>query len=412
MSDPHAKRESDAPRSPWVRIRAITNKHCAVVVTLMICTLLGISLGRVRTNAQAFAIARIGFTKKKVKRWVDPKRNEKGFREVKLPFFRNAGHFRVRFRTASKQLNLELYGRDCVTEAWLDSKRVYERRGKCRQCGYVGRKPCQAVELALPIEAPGEHLLAVKTHNVRKRDRMGSRDMRSFWIEHEGNAAGWRALAFFCSVYLLALSFFLGRRWSFQRFWVAMVGRIKRYRFLLMAFAFCGALRVVVSPAALTGDVSQATHLYVENLIHKTDWKLTELHPDYTAAKHRGKSYLHKPPGLYYQYVPARLLFGYTHFYRVYLSRLPGWLGDILIAFALYRLVRRKSRQEFFAKLAVVLYLFAPGTFLVNAVIGRDDALPVAACIPWRRANWPAMASPGCPAHRTPRRITSGGNDC
>ncbi len=380
MSSPPVKLEPNAPRGLWVKMRAVAEKHCAVVFTLLVFTLLGLSLGRARANADAFAVERVDFSHKKRKHWAKPKRNNKGFRKVNLPFFKAAGYFRVRFRSPVKQLDLELYGRDCVTEAWLDGKRVYKRRGGCRHCGYFTnkkRKRCQAVELALPIEGPGEHLLAVKTHNVRKRDYMGSRDMRTFWIEHRGDAAGWRALVLLCSIYLLALVFCLGRRWSLQRFWVAMVGRIKRYRFLLAAFAFCGLLRVVISPAHLTGDVSQATHLYVENLVHKTDWKLTKLHRDYTAAKHRGKSYMHKPPGLYYQYLPVRLVFGYTHFYVVYLSRFPSWLGDFLIAYALYRLVRRRSREELFAKLAVVLYLFAPGTFLVNAVIGRVDALPV-----------------------------------
>jgi len=380
MSSPPAKPEPDAPAGLRDRVRAIADKYCVVAVTLLAFTLLGMSLGRVRANVQGFDIQRVDFAHKKLKRWVAPKRNNKGFRQVKLPFFKAAGHFRVRFRTPLKRLALELYGRDCVTQAWLDGKRIYKRQGGCRQCGYFGNKKkklCKSVELDLAIE-PGEHLLAVKTYNVRKRDYMGSRDMRTFWIEHEGDAAGWRALAALCSLYLLAMMFFLGRRWSLQRFWIATVGRIKRYRFLLLTFAFCGVLRVVISPAHLTGDVSQATHLYVENLVHKTDWKFTKLDRDLTAAKHRGKSYMHKPPGLYYQYVPARLLFGYTHFYVVYLSRLPGFLGDFLIAYALYRLVRRRTRQEVFARLAVVLYLFAPGTFLVNAVIGRVDALPVA----------------------------------
>ena len=310
--------------------------------------------------------------------WQDPTEEPDGFVEVALPHF-HAGHFRVDFETTEQRTHVDVYARDCLLEAYLDGVQVFEQAAsKCRNCSYVGGRNCGSTRLDLDLGRPGSHVLALRTHNVSKSDRMASRDFKTLWLEHDGNAGGWRALALVGLAFLLTMAVLGLRCRSVDRAWIAVVGRLRRYRYVLLAAAVVMSLRVVVSPAALTGDVTQATMVYVENIVHADSWRLTQLDPVYEAAKHRGKSYMHKPPGLYYQYIPARLWFGFTHLYYIYLARLPGMLGDLLIGLGLFVIVRRKTRSSFLANLAAVVYLASPGTFLVNGLIGRVDSLPVA----------------------------------
>ena len=135
-------------------------------------------------------------------------------------------------------------------------------------------------------------------------------------------------------------------------------GRVRRYRIVIFGYCLIAFIRIAVSPAHLTTDVNQATHLYVENIVHKTDWAYATLADDYTAAKHKGSSYMHKPPGLYYQYVPARVYFGFTRIYATYMARIPGLFGDLIIALVLLPVVRRKTSQ--YGRTWPVLCIYSP----------------------------------------------------
>jgi hypothetical protein len=337
-----------------------------------------VALAQIYWNHQAFAIERVTFQPEAAARWQAPGGDPVGFVAVQLPHF-DAGYFRIHFTSGETRAQVDVYAQDCLLEAHLDGTKVFEQtEARCRNCRFTGRKLCKSVPLLLEFSEPGPHVLALHTHNVRKRDRMVSRDFRVAWVEHEGNAGGWRALALLDIGFLLTMMTVAIRRRSVHRAWIVIVGTLRRYRYVLLAFAVVMSLRVTVSPAHVTGDVSQATLVYVENIVHADSWRLTKLDPVYHAAKHRGKSYMHKPPGLYYQYIPARLWFGFTHLYYVYLGRLPGILGDLLIGLGLFAIVRRKTRSASLANLAAVIYLASPGTFLVNGVIGRVDSLPVA----------------------------------
>jgi hypothetical protein len=350
---------------PWVAL--------AVAAAIVIVALL-----QAWWNCQAFHIDRVTFQAEATGDWQARDADPAGFAGVELPHF-DAGYFRVHFRSTDSQAQVEIYARDCLIEAHLDGKPIFEREAsQCRHCNFTSSRLCGNVPLDLELSEPGPHVLALRTHNVPKRDRMVSRDFKTLWVEHEGNAGGWRALALLGIAFLLTMVTIAIRRRSVDQAWIAIIGRLRRYRYVLLAFAVVMSLRVTVSPAALTGDVSQATLVYVENIVHADSWRLTKLDPVYRAAKHRGESYMHKPPGLYYQYIPARLWFGFTHLYYVYLSRLPGILGDLLIGLGLFIIVKRKTRSDNLANLAAVIYLTAPGTFLVNGYIGRVDSLPVA----------------------------------
>jgi hypothetical protein len=329
-------------------------------------------------NHRAFGIDQVTFQAEATGDWQAPSGVPTGFVPVHLPHF-NAGYFRIHFRSTESQARVEMYARDCLLEANLDGKRIFERaKSQCRNCSFTGGRLCESVPLQLELRDPGPHVLALRTHNVPGPDAMWNRDFKILWVEHEGNAGGWRALALLGIAFLLTMVTIAVRRRSIDRAWIAIVGRLRRYRYVLFAFAVVMSLRVMVSPAHVTGDVSQATLVYVENIVHADTWRLTKLDPVYRAAKHKGKSYMHKPPGLYYQYIPARLWFGFTHLYYVYLARLPGILGDLLIGLGLFVIVKRKTRSANLANLAAVIYLAAPGTFLVNGFIGRVDSLPVA----------------------------------
>ena len=350
---------------PWVAL--------AVAATVAIIALL-----QAWWNHRAFDIDRVTFRAEATSDWQAVNGDPTGFVAVQLPHF-NAGYFRIHFRSNESRAPVEIYAADCLLEAHLDGKRIFERaQSECRDCSFTGGRACKSAPLQLELGDPGPHVLALRTHNVRRSGRRRSQDLRILWVEHEGNAGGWRAVGLLGIAFLLAMATIAIRRRSIDHAWIAIVGRLRRYRYVLFAFAIVMSLRVAVSPAHLTGDVSQATLLYVENIVHADTWRLTKLDPVYRAAKYNGKSYMHKPPGLYYQYVPVRLWFGFTHLYYVYLSRLPSILGDLLIGLGLFIIVKRKTRSANLANLAAVIYLAAPGTFLVNGFIGRVDALPVA----------------------------------
>jgi len=300
------------------------------------------------------------------------------FSDVNLPHF-HAGYFRLHFTSTASFVELDVYARDCLLEAYLDGKPVFERsRDTCRNCRFVGWRRCGRVVLDLDLSSPGPHVLALRTHNVPARDYKYRRDFKTLWVEYEKNAAGWRALALFGFAFLLTIGVLAIRRRSLDDAWSALTGTIWRYRVVIVAAVVVMSLRVIVSRADLTGDVTQATMVYVEHIVNADSWRLTKLDPVYTAAKHSGTSYMHKPPGLYYQYIPARLIFGFTYLYYVYLARLPGIIGDFLIAIGLFIIVRRKLGEEWLANLAALTYLAARAPFMFFGYVGRVDALPIA----------------------------------
>jgi len=344
-----------------------------------------VALFQTWSNHQAFDIDRVTFRKEATpsqeearEDWHKAESDPAGFDAVNLPHF-DAGYFRVDFSSTASRAQVEVYARDCLIEAYLDGELIFDQTGsKCRDCRFVGRKLCREVPLQLELSKSGPHVLALRTKNVRRKEYEWNRDFKTLWLEHEGNAAGWRALALLGLAFLLTMATIAIWRRSIDQAWIAVVGRLRRYRYVLLAVAVIMSLRVVVSPSYLTRDVSQATMVYVEHIVHADSWRLTQLDPVYHAAKHHGRSYMHKPPGLYYQYIPARLWFGFTHLYFVYLARLPGFLGDLLIGLGLFVIVRRKTLSPFLGNLAAVTYLAAPGPFMFFGYAGRVDSLPIA----------------------------------
>ena len=327
---------------------------------------------------QEFRVERVTYQRFASDGWEAPGADPLMFGEVNLPHF-HAGYYRLEFTSTASFVEVDVYARDCLMEAYLDGELVFERdKDSCGNCSFVGKRRCGRVVLDLDFGEPGPHVLALRTHNVWSRDYKWSRDFKTLWVEYEKNAAGWRALALFGFAFLLTIGVMAFRRRSLERGWSVMVATLWRYRYVLVAAAVVMSLRVVVSRADLTGDVSQATMVYVEHIVNADSWRLTKLDPVYTAAKHSGTSYMHKPPGLYYQYLPARLIFGFTYLYYVYLARLPGIIGDFLIAIGLFIIVRRKTGEDWLANLAAITYLAAPGPFMFFGYVGRVDALPIA----------------------------------
>lgn len=356
-------------------------RHLVAVAVVLLTSCLLVSAGLVVKNHLAFRLHDETFAKDAKEGWSKPGPPPAGFEVVNYPYFLEAGHHRLRFSTNRQRIRLEVYALDCVQEIYVDGRRVYKRQEKCRNSRFITRKNnlrAEPVVLDVTVDGPGEHVLGVVNYNVRGRDVSYARDLRMVFVEHHGRAAFERVVAFFSGLVLLMLAYarLRGRKLGVVvRRWLAWR---RRYAFVLLAFGVVMIVRASVSSVHLTGDVHHATLLYVENIFHKTDLHFATLDPQYTAAKYWGKSYMHKPAGLYYQYIPARWLLGYTHFYRVYASRLPGLLGDLLISLTLWRVVFRSRRRKREADVAVALYLLSPVVFFVNGYVGRVDALPVA----------------------------------
>ncbi|MEE2786501.1 MAG: hypothetical protein VX589_04115 [Myxococcota bacterium] len=351
------------------------------LMPVLLATLAIVSLVKINGHSRAFAVKQVDFAKKTHGLWYRTEKPSPGFRPIHLPFYRGAGFFLIQFESDQRALRLSLHAQDCVLFAALNGKVLNDKKPRCRNCRITSsseQKPHCATTVLELTPKRGSNMLAVQTKNVRGPSRSYNIDQTVFWVEYERGGFIWKLF------FLVALIVGLGLGWSvlrhrcWTRFWIIWIGRCRRYRVVIFGYVLICTLRVVVSPAHLTTDVNQATHLYVENLVHKTDLSYATLDEDYRAAKHQGRSYMHKPPGLYYQYVPARLYFGFNRFYASYLARLPGLLGDLLIALVLFNVVRRRTKDPFWGNLASILYLFAPGTFLVNGFIGRVDALPVA----------------------------------
>ena len=130
----------------------------------------------------------------------------KGFRAVNLPFYNGDGHFRVKFRTDLPKVKVTVRVQDCVRKAYLNGRNIFTNRGKCRNCRITSsssHKPhCRPKVLELETQGAGEHLLAVKTQNVRGPSRSYNVD-QPFWVEHS-NATGWRILLLACVLVLLS----------------------------------------------------------------------------------------------------------------------------------------------------------------------------------------------------------------
>ncbi|MEM6788273.1 MAG: hypothetical protein AAF715_12210 [Myxococcota bacterium] len=370
-------RKGNAPERRWL---ISSGPLVAIVVAVLVVGFVSF-FGLALRNHQAFRVVGTEFSREATAGWASPVGSSAGFSKVNYPYFLHAGYHRVLFTSNRERIAAEIYALDCVREVRLDGRLIYQRKNACKNSRFITKKDsarAKPIVLDLDLRTEGLHVLGVLNENVKGRDTRYARDLKVLWVEHEGRAGKFRLGAFLTgiSLLLLVLARIRGRRVRFVVMrWLAW-GRL--LGFVLVLFAATILVRASVSTTHLTGDVHHATQLYVENIFHKSDWRFTELDPQYEAAKYWGKSYMHKSPGLYYQYLPARWVLGYTHLYRVYLARLPGLVGDLLIALGIWRLVYRYRRRRREADISAGLYLLSPVVFLVNGYVGRVDALPVA----------------------------------
>ena len=86
---------------------------------------------------------------------------------------------------------------------------------------------------------------------------------------------------------------------------------------------------------------------------------------------------MHKPPGLYYQFVLLRWVFSFGYIFYIYLTAVPSLVGDLLIATVLYSVFTRYASKGA-AQAIVVLYLMSAGIFLASAIVNRVDCIPIA----------------------------------
>ena len=229
----------------------------------------------------------------------------------------------------------------------------------------------------MAIEPGKTHRLAVNTKIKRSYKRP-----RVFLVEHQDSAFWWRLLGFVA---------FLGLSWGvwirLRRGAGALSGSLNAMGQVLWenrSFVFlvlCAVIaRLIMAPYHQTGDLFQSAVVYAEDFFHKAGWNYAELSSDYFSAKYDGKSHMHKPPGLYYQFVVLRWLFTFGYIFYIYLTAMPTLIGDLLLAYVLYTACTRYS-SKLMAQSVVILFLMCSGIFLASAVIKRVDSVPIALLI-------------------------------
>lgn len=351
-------------------------------LALLCGAVLALCAWRIVANSRAFHVVQASYAPRDEsgKKWFRPDGEGGEFRQVNLPFWLEDGRFRVTFETSERQVEVRLFAADCLKRVYLDGKLVEKDFGTCHPCQVWGRQSsdrCRGHGVVLGTGEPGQHLLAVETKNVPERDYDQNRDQRVFFVHHDNDAFGWRLLALL-SLALAAwsgFSFYRTRDWL--RLPAAGFTALWRHRALSAVLVLMVVLRFVVNSAFMSTDVSESALLYTENLVNKADFHFAALDPDYEAAKYSGGSHMHKPPGVYYQYAVLRLLFGFNEAYFPGMARVPGMLGDLILAWLLWAVVRER-RGEWDGLAAAASYALSTGVFVTNGFVGRIDSLAVA----------------------------------
>jgi hypothetical protein len=359
---------------------ASLRKHAGTITLAGLVALLALALFEIVLNHRAFNVTDTSFAQGDPSaEWTQPAYGASEFRPIDLPFFLSAGNFRINFETnVSGPLDLSVYAVDCLLEAHLDGQPVYKRTQRCQSCSIWhawSSRRCRADVVTLPL-TPGRHVLAVKTQNNKSSESNQQRDVKLLFVHYQNAAFAWRVLALACVAGLIWLLVSYVRTRDWLSLPVAHARAVVRHRALALILVFSLLPKLVIAPSFLTTDVSQSALIYTENLVNKKDWHVAKLDKDYEAAKYWGKSYMHKAPGVYYQYAIPRLLFGFNEAYFLGLARLPGMLGDILIAWVIWAMVRTRQ-GDWQGTLAAGVYLLSTGVFFTTGYVGRIDSLAI-----------------------------------
>ncbi len=338
------------------------------------------ALGSVWSNQARFNVLSTTHHIDPVGDWEEPDFDSETMAPVHLPYFLDAGVFRVAFESDASQLDLDLWAQDCVVRAFVDGTMVYEQTEGCERCEIFSERPerrCPLVRLTAKLTEPGTHVLSVRTKNKPDKDMPNRRDGKLFWVQHDTNAFGARLAAVFSALVLLVCAWSRWRHRSFSHGLIELARFTFRRRAFLTLVAVTIVARFIVAPTMITTDVSQSAMLYAEDLVQRDDFHFTKLLPEYTAAKYSGASHMHKPPGVYYQYAIPRLLFGFSDVYYRHLTRIPPLLGDILIAWVLLVVIGARRNEEA-GLIAAAAYLFNAGVFATDGILARPDSLAIA----------------------------------
>jgi hypothetical protein len=345
----------------------------AAFVVVVLLGVFGGSIHAVQRNHNEFRIQRASYAKRVTSDWYAAPSNPEAFNAIDLPYFLEGGYFRLNIKSSQSVVDVDFWTQDCLATVYLDGRLIYHNDSKCQACSIfhtdtVDRCPLQ--RLSLDLGQPGKHLLAVKTST--------DKNIGLFWIQYGRHAMCARLIALCSGLLLFAMG------WSRLRHGAALLAItrlrsfvVRRRAFILIA-VLASAFRFVAAPGMLTGDVSRSAMLYAENLVNRHDFHFAQVAPQYAgAAKYSGESHMHKPPGVYYQYAIVRWLLGFSDVYYQYLTRLPGVLGDVIIAWVLMTVIEAQRRDH--VGLATAAYfLFGAGVFSNSGIVGRIDSMPLA----------------------------------
>ncbi|MBD3388490.1 MAG: hypothetical protein GF416_05410 [Candidatus Altiarchaeales archaeon] len=328
--------------------------HAILVLSLL---LLLLSSFMIFQNAREFKVVGSFYSSYEGGGWYQPWYGLRGFREVDLPFFRGGGFNVVKFTSSAEEVEIDIVSDLNVEKVYLDGELEFDNGASRVQytSGYRLRANLGDEEI---------HTLAVRT-----RGRGGG----YFFVEHGLNAFEWRVTALLSLIVLCYYSYVCVRGRDFSESLRGLCRIVHENRMILAVVIFAMMIRVVIMPTFLNIDVKDMELYYTENLIHKTDLHLTLLDPDYNF---NGNLYLTKPPGwAMYPLGIIRVLFGFNSLYLPYLIKLPAVLGDLLVAYGIWSILRGRGKSKTLALLAVSLYLFNPEVLRIGASEGKTDAL-------------------------------------
>lgn len=326
-------------------------------VSIVLVILLLFSLFQVYRHTKAFEVSGVLYSE-----------DGEHFRPVDMPLFKDEGFLMINFTSDKQRINPYFYAIACVKEVRLNRGVIYS--GPCVS-GAEWRKVCEG--LGFYPDTEKTNIMSVEIGkgvvDVGKRPNY-------FFVENEDNGVMWRILSFSLFAVLIVLG------------WMRLTGRdirleiglvcnkILSNKSLVLLLAVSLTIQLLVSASGKSVDVDNWI-LWTENLIHKKDFNRTSISPDYYYI--REVSYLNKPPGAYlYPFFILRLLFGFTSTYAQQLVKLPAILGNLLVGYAIWKILEGKKFEEKILVLATSLYLFNPGVILQGAYLGKHDSLTIA----------------------------------
>ncbi|MFH0863087.1 MAG: hypothetical protein V1875_08685 [Candidatus Altiarchaeota archaeon] len=290
---------------------------------------------------------------------VEYSRNGSPYRDAPMPFWGGDGTFIINYTTNRESIRLIFFANDCVQEIEIEGKRVYE--AECTHC-----KDCSGLGARMAVNPNTANTIKVKTKNLD--------DLPAFFIENAESSLVARVSAISSFICLLGMIWIRSRGEMLREFLQKAFKALSTNRYMAAVIILSFAVQLTLAVSTTRSQDVQNWVVWTESLFHNGRLDLTSLHPDFRYIENL---YMNKPPGAYlYPFAIIRALFGFSHVYLLYLTRLPPILGTLIAGYAIWDILRPIGGKS--AIIAASAYLLNPAVWVEAAVQGKHDALTIA----------------------------------